>query len=222
VRDLSCGGKRIYLLVEVRRVKCKTTGQVRQEKLDWLSENPHFTKRYAWSVGKRCQSSTIKDVAAEERLDWKTVKALEKEYLREKLRRAGAPKPEVIGLDEISVSQRHDYRIVVSDLERRRPIWFGGADRSAESLDLFFAELGEKKCGKIRLAVMDMWKAFENSTRRNAPQAAILYDKFHIIRHLGEALDQERVPAGFGAWEKIHQGAEIHAAVASGEPDGER
>lgn len=39
---------------------------------------------------------------------------------------------------------------------------------------------------------MDMWKAFETSTRKNAPQAAILYDKFHVMRHLGETLDQVR------------------------------
>jgi transposase len=39
---------------------------------------------------------------------------------------------------------------------------------------------------------MDMWKAFETSTRKNAPQAAILYDKFHARRHLGMALDQVR------------------------------
>jgi transposase len=192
VRDKPCGDLRIYLLVEVRRVKCKQTGQVKQEKLDWLAANPHFTKRYAWMVGKRCQRSTIKEVAAEENLDWQTVKALELEYLREKLRRAGKPKPGVIGIDEISIGRRHDYRIVVSDLERRRPIWFGGADRSAESLDLFFNELGENKCARIRLAVMDMWKAFENSTRANAPQAAILYDKFHVIRHLSKALDKVR------------------------------
>ena len=39
---------------------------------------------------------------------------------------------------------------------------------------------------------MDMWKAFEKSTKKNAPQAAILYDKFHVMRHLGEALDKVR------------------------------
>jgi transposase len=39
---------------------------------------------------------------------------------------------------------------------------------------------------------MDMWKAFRNSTARKAPQAAILFDKFHIMRHLGEALDKIR------------------------------
>jgi transposase len=39
---------------------------------------------------------------------------------------------------------------------------------------------------------MDMWKAFENSAKVHIPQAAILYDKFHVIRHLGEALDTVR------------------------------
>ena len=37
---------------------------------------------------------------------------------------------------------------------------------------------------KLRLAVMDMWKAFRNSTHRHAPEAAILFDKFHVLRHL--------------------------------------
>ena len=56
----------------------------------------------------------------------------------------------------------------------------------------FYAWLGEDKAHGIRLAVMDMWKPFSNTTRRHAPPAAILFDKFHIMRHLGEALDQVR------------------------------
>ena len=65
---------------------------------------------------------------------------------------------------------------MVSDLEKRRPIWFGGRDRKEESMDEFFAFLGAKRSKRVRLAVMDMWKAFENSTHKNAPQAAILFD----------------------------------------------
>ena len=54
--------------------------------------------------------------------------------------------------------------------------------------------LGPAKSAKIRLAVMDMWKAFRNSTLKpgNAPQASILFDKFHVLKHLGEALDKVR------------------------------
>ena len=173
-------------------MKCKKCKKVKQEQLDWLADNPFYTKRFAYWVGRRCRVSTIKDVAKECRLDWKTVKELEKQYMREQLEKAPEIKPRVIGIDEISVRKGHEYRIVVSDLERGVPIWFGGQDRTEESMDMFYAQIGPKKCGNIRLAVMDMWKAFENSAIRNAPQAAILYDKFHILKHPGDALDTIR------------------------------
>ena len=165
---------------------------MKQEQLPWLASNPFYTQRFAWHVGRRCHEATIRDVARELRLDWKTVKSLEKEYMREQLRRAGTPGPKAIGIDEISIRKGHTYRIVVSDLIRKRPIWFGGVDRSQASMDRFYQALGAKKTRGIRLAVMDMWKAFESSTMKNAPNAAILYDKFHIMCHLGKALDQVR------------------------------
>jgi transposase len=183
---------RIYLLLEVRRLACRRCGQVKRERLDFLANNPRHTKRFAYYVGKRCRSSPIQDIANELRLEWHTVKELEKQYMREQLRRAGTPGPKVIGIDEISIRKRHTYRIVVSDLVRMRPIWFGGADRSEASMDLFFEWLGSKKSVGIRLAVMDMWKAFRNSTERHAPQAHVLFDKFHVLRHLGNALDTVR------------------------------
>jgi transposase len=165
---------------------------VKQERLSFLADNPFYSKRFAFYIGKRCSSSTVKDIAEEFHLDHGTVKELEIQYMAEKLRRAGKPRPKVIGIDEISIRKGHIYRIVVSDLEKRRPIWFGGEDRSKESMDLFYEWLGPAKTKHIRLAVMDMWKPFEKSTREKAPQAAILYDKFHVIRHLNEALDNIR------------------------------
>jgi transposase len=165
---------------------------VKGERLESFLQNALHTERFARYVGERCRSGTIKDVAEELNLDWHTVKRLEKHYMNEQLKRCGTPCPKVIGIDEISVRKGHEYRIVVSDLEKHRPIWFGGADRSEASMDEFYRFLGEKLSKRIRLAVMDMWKPFRNSTVLNAPQAAILFDKFHIIRHLGEALDQVR------------------------------
>jgi transposase len=192
VGDLTCGDTRIYLELAVRRVQCRRCGTVKQEGLSWLADNPFYTKRFAFFVGRRCRVATIKDVAKETHLDWRTIKSLEMQYMREQLRRVGTPTARAIGIDEISIRKGHTYRIVVSDLERRRPIWFGGTDRSEASMDMFFAWLGPKKCKRIRLAVMDMWKAFRNSTGRHAPQANILFDKFHVMSHLGAALDTVR------------------------------
>ena len=183
---------RIYLEVQVRRVQCRRCGKVKQERLSWLANNPFYTKRFALYVGRKCRSMTLKDVAKELKLDWHTVKALDQEYMEEQLRRSPVTGPGVIGIDEIALRKGHRYRIVVSDLERRRPIWYGGEDRSEQSMDRFYEWLGGKKAKRVRLVVMDMWKAFEKSTRKNVPSAAILFDKFHVMRHLGEALDKVR------------------------------
>ena len=161
-----------------------------QERFDFLADNPFYTKRFGMYVGRRCRTSTISDIAKELHLNWKTVKDLEKQYMQEQLQRAGKPRPRVIGIDELSITKGHNYRIVVSDLEQGRPIWFGGQDRSEESMNQFYDWLGASKNKRIRLIVMDMWKAFENSAIKNVPHAAILYDKFHITRHLGEAIDK--------------------------------
>ena len=192
VRDLPCGDLRIYLDVEVRRVDCRRCGGVKRERLDWLAANPHYTKRFALYVGKLCRSTSIKEVADDLRLDWHAAKEMDKLYMREQLARAGEPRPAVIGVDEISIRKGHVYRIVVSDLERREPIWFGGVDRSEESMAMFYDFLGPSRTQQIRLAVMDMWKPFRTIAEAHAPQAAILYDKFHVLRHLNEAMDQVR------------------------------
>ena len=74
VRDLPCGGLRIVLEIELRRVACRTCGAVKRERLDFLADNPRYTKRFAFYVGRRCRASTIKDIAEELQLDWHTVK----------------------------------------------------------------------------------------------------------------------------------------------------
>ena len=187
VRDLPCGGLRIVVEFELRRVACRSCGAVKRERLDFLADKSRYTKRFAFYVGRRGRASAIKDIAEELQLEWHTVKALEQQYMREQLRRAGIPGPKVIGTDEVSIRKGHTYRIVVSDLPRRRPIWFGGTDRSEASMDAFFTWLGAKKTAGIRLAVMDMWKPFRTSTTTHAPQASILFDKFHVLGHLSDA-----------------------------------
>ena len=162
-----------------------------REALSLLADNPFYTHRFAFYVGRRCRESSVKAIAEELHLDWKTVKQLEVQYMSEQLRRIGTPAPRVIGIDEIHLGKL-GYRIVVTDLERGRPIWFGGKDRTEKSLDLFYLWLGEEKSKGIRLAVMDMWAPYQASTRRNAPNAAILFDKFHVVKGLSEAMDEVR------------------------------
>ena len=162
------------------------------EQLDWLAENPRYTKRFALQVGYLCRDMPNKAVAEREHLHDSTVKALDKQYMQRQVERAGQPVPTAIGIDEISIHKGHNYRIVVSDLDRHRPIWVGGEGRKEVDLDRFFTELGKKRCQRIQLAVMDMWRPFRRSVNNTIPQARIVYDKFHVMRHLGDALDEVR------------------------------
>jgi len=126
----------------LRRVACRRCGGVKQERLDWLAANPHYTKRFALYVGRQCRSGSIKEVAEDLRLDWHAVKEMDKLYMREQLARTPDPRPDIIGIDEIAIRKGHVYRIVVSDVLREEPIWFGGIDRSEASLTMFSDFLG--------------------------------------------------------------------------------
>jgi transposase len=171
---------------------CAGCGGSRVEYLDWLAKNPRYTYRFAQQVGKLCREMSNKAVAEIMHLHEGTVKELDKLYMKELLKKNPFPTPRAMGVDEISIGKGHSYRVIVSDIERARPIWIGGEGRKEEDLDRFFQALGANKSKRIELAVMDMWKAFRNSVQSNAPKAKILYDKFHILRHLSEAMDKVR------------------------------
>jgi hypothetical protein len=111
VRDLSCGDTRIFLELEVRRVDCRRCGRVKRQQLDFLADNPLYTKRFAYFVGRRCRGATIKDVAEELKLDWHTVKTLDQQYMEAQLERAGRPGPQVIGVDEIAIRAQEDFAL---------------------------------------------------------------------------------------------------------------
>ncbi|MCA9469672.1 MAG: transposase family protein [Nitrospira sp.] len=100
IRDLSCGDVRVYLEVAVHRVSCRRCGKVKRERLKWLSDNPFYTKRVVFFVGRRCRAMSIRAVAKDVHLDWHTVKGLE-----EQLRRTGIPAPKVIGIDAIALKK---------------------------------------------------------------------------------------------------------------------
>lgn len=185
-------GWRIEVEFERWRVYCPRCRAVFVEQLDWLAKNPRYTQRYAMHIGALCREMTNKAVAELEHLHDSTVKELDKVYMQRQVERAGSPAPTAIGVDEIAVRKGHEYRVVVSDLDRHRPIWIGGTGRTEADCDLFFAQLGERKSARIELVAMDMWKPFRNSIAKNAPNALVVFDKFHIMRHLGAALDEVR------------------------------
>jgi transposase len=98
-----------------------------------------------------------------------------------------------IGIDEKAFRKGHHYMTVVNDLTGSRVLYVA-EERKQSSLDGFWATLTPEQLAGIEAVAMDMWDPYVASVREHVPQAEdkIVFDKFHIAQHLGEAVDRVR------------------------------
>ena len=133
---------------------------------------------------------TIKDVAKNLELHWDTVKEIEKKKLANKYKKVDLRGVTHTAIDEFAIKKGHVYQTVVMDLLQGRIIYVA-KDRQMSSLDNFWKIVDRQKV-KIEAVAMDMWPAYIGSVLAHCPSAAIVFDRFHIIRKLNEAIDQTR------------------------------
>src|SRR6202007_926909 len=97
-----------------------------------------------------------------------------------------------MGVDEIYRGKKGKFLTVVCNLETAEPLWFG-RERKKETLDDFFgSQLRSAQRKRIEAACVDMWEPFRLSIAEWAPQCKIVYDKFHILQHANDAIDEVR------------------------------
>lgn len=191
VRSSASQGIEVWLEYEEWRVKCPTSGKVVKEVIPGIVLNRRFTEALADDIGRYADKTSILEASRYYRVDYKTAQAFEKAYLTRKQDLAPKLDSTRIGIDEVHLGAM-GYRIVVSDLDQRRPIWIGGHDRKQASLETFFSFLGKEKCEKITLGVMDMWKPYWAALKSFCPNADVVFDKFHVVAKVGEAMDTIR------------------------------
>jgi len=97
----------------------------------------------------------------------------------------------VIGVDEISRRRGQTYQTNVYDLQAKRLVWTGEG-RGMETLQRFFTEWGPERCKQITAVCCDMWDPYINVIKQHLPQATLVFDKFHIVQHLCQAIDTVR------------------------------
>ena len=208
IRDLNIFSKITWLIVGIRLLKCEHCGGVHIEKLSYLDNYSRITKRLEETVAKLCEFGTLKDVSEYFGLDWKTVKEIDKKYLKKEFEPPNYDNLKLIAVDEIAFKKGHTYITIVLDLETGRVVWTG-KDNTKATLDKFYNELTIKQKSSIQAVAMDMWKAYESSTRENVPEAKIVYDKFHLIKGYNNVIDKVRN-------ETIHTAAEEQKELIKG------
>jgi transposase len=165
---------------------------VRVEDCPWAEPWARVTTALANAVAVLARELSWQGTARHYGLNWKSVATIVKRAVEYGLRHRHRPPVHVIGIDEVSRRKGQVYLTVVYDLERRVLLW-AGDDRTEEAVRPFFTqEMGRRRCHTLRVVCMDMWAAYAKLVREYAPNAQILFDRFHIVQHLQEAVEEVR------------------------------
>jgi transposase len=191
VRDLPWSEFKTTVYVEVYRVKCPDCG-VKVEKVPLLPGKAPFSRRFEDAVGQACESASARQVARRFGLAESTVRGMDLRYLERWAATRREPPLRQMGVDEIYRGKSDKFLTVVSNLETGEPLWFG-KERKKETLDEFFrTQLRSGQRRRIEAACVDMWEPFRLSLEEWVPGCRIIYDKFHIIQHANDAVDEVR------------------------------
>jgi transposase len=192
VRDLPLFEHRVELIVPRVRVACDACG-AKLERLAWLEPYARVTRRLADSAARLCAVASILHVAQFFGLHWNTVKELDRAHLQSSLGPVDFDGLEIIALDEFAIQKGHRYATVIVEPTRKRVLWVGRG-RGREDIRPFFEAVGPERCARLRAAVMDMNAGYELEVKRHCPNAAIVFDLFHVIAKYGrEVIDRVRV-----------------------------
>jgi transposase len=190
-RDLSMRKLPLKLRYRPRRVECPRCG-LRVEEFPWDEPWARVTTSLSNAVARLARELSWQGTARQYGLNWKSVAAIVKRAVQYGLRHRKRPPVHVIGIDEVSRRKGQVYLTVVYDLERRVLLWVGDG-RTEEAVRAFFTkEMGPRRCRTLQVVCMDMWAAYANLVREHAPNAQILFDRFHIVKHLNETVDAVR------------------------------
>lgn len=191
IHNLPIGSKRTFLTLTIQRYECKDCNKVFQADIPFTHGNVSYTYRFSHYILDLLRlGATIKDVSKHLGVGWDMVKDIHKRYLKRKYSHPDISKVKRIGIDEFAVRKGHVYKTIVVDLDTGRIIHVGDG-KGSDSLTAFWERV--KRLGiKIELVTSDMSAAYISSVMENAPDAIHVYDKFHVVEKVTEAVDKVR------------------------------
>jgi transposase len=190
-RHVPLWGIDVNLVYSPCRVRCTRCDGFHVEQMPWSAGKRRLTKALAVTIATWARQLTWLQVARLFGCSWGTVASAVAYVVDFGLSCRDLSEVTHIGIDEISRQKGHVYLTNVYDLKTGTLIW-SGEGRSIESLEAFFSFFGPERTKQLIGICCDMWPAFINAVKAKAPQATLVFDKFHIVRKLTEAVDTVR------------------------------
>jgi transposase len=185
-RALPVGMRLTWIVATIPRVECVRCGVVRQINHGLAAPRRTFTHAFARYALELSRRMTLKDVARHLAISWDVIKEIQKEYLQRRYARPKLKRVRRIAIDEICIGRGHRYVTIVLDLDRGA-ILFVGQGKKAAALRPFWRRLRRSKA-KIKAVAIDMSTAYISAVTENLPDAAIVFDRFHVVKLMNEKL----------------------------------
>ncbi|MFH0915812.1 MAG: ISL3 family transposase [bacterium] len=179
-----------FLVAQIREARCPRHGR-RLESVPWARGRARHTAVFDQRVASLVQVADKTAAARMFGVAWRTVGRMVERVVKAFLPGDLLEGLEAIAVDETSYKRGHRYLTVVTDLMTGRVVWVGEG-KSAETLGGFFELLGQRRRASISVVCMDMGEAFRNAVQEWLPDADIVYDRFHVVKLLLEAIDEVR------------------------------
>jgi len=191
-RHLDTCQYKTILVADVPRVTCKEHGVVTVF-VPWAEPGSGFTAMFEALVIDWLKEASISAVSRLMGLSWNAIDGIMQRAVKRGLSRRKALSVTQIGVDETAFKKRHDYVTIVSD-QQTGTVLHVGSDRKKGTLKAWYESLTQAQREAIETVSMDMWPAFINATLASVPgaQEKIAFDKFHVAKYLGEAVDKVR------------------------------
>jgi transposase len=191
-RHLDSCGFSTFLHARVPRVNCAEHG-VRQARVPWAEPKARFTalfERFAIAV---LLETSIAGAAEILRITWDEAHHLKARAVTRGLARRPKAAPRHLGVDEKAIAKGQRYVTMVCDLDAGHVVEVAEA-RTKASLMTCFGAFSLDDLAKVEAIAMDMWEPYALVARAVIANAddKIVYDPFHIIAHMNDALDQVR------------------------------
>jgi transposase len=203
LRHVPIGRDCTWLIVTLPRVECWACGVVRQIKIGLADSRRSYTHAFERYVLELSRCMTILDVARHVSVGWDVVKDIQQRYLQRKYARPPLKDVRYIGIDEICVGRGYRFVTLVLDFDSGAII-FVGDGKKAEALRPFWRRLRRNKV-RLKAVAMDLSVAYQLAVHEAFPRAAIVFDRFHVVKLLNEKLTQLRRDLYHQATDHLHK-----------------